>query len=430
MATLLPMRTKVDKVTSAGYILIIAMLTLFVLWMTTIPLADSSLAQGSITVGGERQTVAHLDGGKIDDVFVKVGDPVKKGQPLLSFDHQPLRTELHLLTYQLFGKEALLDRLRAERQGVEALTFRESLRQAALMDPLIRELMEGEQRNFDARRNAFRIEISLLDHSVTRSSNQQSRLEQQLASVKRQITLVEGQITDNKKLISRGFGRRADLVDFEAQRERLITERLALEGQSEEIAAAKRDAEIRKRSLSAKFENEIEEMILITTKEIEQAKEKIGLIKTKIDQSTIYSSIDGIIVNSFIRSNRDIVTPASPIFEIVPQNSQLMVEASIAPYEIDGIHQGTEVEVRFPIFINQQAPTILGTVTLVSADVISDGDAPYYRIQITVNNWAEIERQFDIRPGMPAEIIVKKASRTPIGYLLGPLIDHFAKAFL
>ena len=47
------------------------------------PLSSAALADGSVTLPSKRQTVQHLEGGIIQDILIKDGDYVVKGQGLI-----------------------------------------------------------------------------------------------------------------------------------------------------------------------------------------------------------------------------------------------------------------------------------------------------------------------------------------------------------
>ena len=63
-----------------------------------------------------------------------------------------------------------------------------------------------------------------------------------------------------------------------------------------------------------------------------------------------------------------VVTPGSPILDIVPKNDKLMIEAQVRPADIDSVKSGLLADVRFPAFNNTDIPQLIGSVVRVSAD--------------------------------------------------------------
>ena len=423
-------RTKIETLFLLGYSCVAVLLMVFFIWSFNVPLADSSLVQGSVTVGSARQTVAHVDGGKIEQLFVQVGNLVEAGQPLIQLDDQSLRSELRVFQHQRYAKQARLDRLDSEREEASLPGFRESLQTKSRSDPIVQELLDGETRNFEARSETVRTRRAIIDHQIATASDKRTNLQQQLNSIDRQLAIARQQAASAEELSSRGYGTRARALTLRREVEVLVKQRLSVKGEIDDIAGVEKDAQFRRESHDADLINEIELERLKVIEDLANLDERIDIISTKIDNMIIVSNVSGIVVDLTVRSTRDVILPASPIMEIVPKNSKLLVEASIAPHKIDGIHEGTDVEVRFPAFAKGYVPTIGGEVSLVTADVVADDREPHYRVHVAIEDWDTIGGGFDVKPGMPVEIIIEKNRRTLFEYLAAPLADHLAKAFL
>ncbi|MEM6588353.1 MAG: HlyD family type I secretion periplasmic adaptor subunit, partial [Pseudomonadota bacterium] len=55
----------------------------------------------------------------------------------------------------------------------------------------------------------------------------------------------------------------------------------------------------------------------------------------------------------------------------------------------------------------------------------------YYRAEVSLpaEERARLDPDVELRPGMPVEVFIRTDDRTPIGYLVKPLADYFARAF-
>ena len=75
---------------------------------------------------------------------------------------------------------------------------------------------------------------------------------------------------------------------------------------------------------------------------------------------------------------------------------------------------------------------MFGTVRQVSADAFSDEQTgfTFYRAEITLNE-GEVARLGDnvMLPGMPVEAYIRTEDRSPLAYLIKPLMDYFNRAF-
>ena len=58
----------------------------FFLWAAVAPLDEGVPSQGVVAIDTKRKAVQHLSGGIVKQVFVREGDVVQAGQPLISLD--------------------------------------------------------------------------------------------------------------------------------------------------------------------------------------------------------------------------------------------------------------------------------------------------------------------------------------------------------
>lgn len=141
--------------TTVGYAGVLLMATVISVWALAVPLTEATIAAGTVSVSAQRRTVSHVDGGRIEELLVAEGDSVRPGQILLKLDTQELKSQRDVLRYQQFARLAAADRLAAERNLAQDLTFRASLLEEASANPALAQFLEAEQRNFEARRQSY-----------------------------------------------------------------------------------------------------------------------------------------------------------------------------------------------------------------------------------------------------------------------------------
>ena len=127
-----------------------------------------------------------------------------------------------------------------------------------------------------------------------------------------------------------------------------------------------------------------------------------------------------------------VITASEPVMLIVPDGEALSIESRIDPNEINQVHLGQAVVVRFPGLGQRTTPEIDGTVSLVSADLSQDEKtgASYYMIRIALaDNQLERLGAVKLMPGMPVESFIETPPRTVLSFLLKPMKDQIEKAF-
>jgi HlyD family secretion protein len=115
------------------------------------------------------------------------------------------------------------------------------------------------------------------------------------------------------------------------------------------------------------------------------------------------------------------------IMHIVPRADELVVEAKVAPQDIDQVASGAEAVMHIMAGNQRTTPMITGSVTRVSADITPEqqnSNQPaqaYYPVRIA------LPADELVLPGMPVQVFIQTHERTPV--LLKPLREQTARTF-
>ncbi len=128
-----------------------------------------------------------------------------------------------------------------------------------------------------------------------------------------------------------------------------------------------------------------------------------------------------------------VVSPATPLLDIVPSVSELVIEAQVAPVDIDRVAIGKRADIRFGAFNSSTTPVIEGEVSSVSADRLVNEKAgtAYYlaRVRVTQEG-ARTLGERKLLPGMPADVLIITGERTLLQYLMQPARDAMAQSMI
>lgn len=163
-----------------------------------------------------------------------------------------------------------------------------------------------------------------------------------------------------------------------------------------------------------------------------EAEEKLKIAKEELDRVEIRSPIDGYVLGLAISTVGGVITPGGKIMNIVPQNDSLVVEAIVPQNLVDKVLVGLRADVRFAALNQRITPVVEGQVVWVSADKISDPNQAssvtgHYIVRIALNPEAfEMLSSYQLRAGIPVDVVIKTGSRTFMSYLIRPLFDRVA----
>ncbi len=402
-------------------------------WAATTSISGAVIASGQIEVDQNRQVVQHPDGGVVEEILVDEGDEVEEGDVLIRLDPTLLRSELTIVEDQYFELMARRARLQAERDLDDQIDFPEELLEAAEGDEEIADAVEGQRNLFTARNDSVEREIEQLGKRSEQISDQVSGIEAQQEALGRQLELIETELSDQQSLLDRGLAQASRVLALQR-------EQADLSGRVGELRASKAQAEgritefeIERLKLETRRREEaISQLRDLQYRERELAEERRAL-RERLSRLEITAPVGGIVYGLQVFTPRSVIRAADPVMYIVPQDRPLIITAQVPPVDIDQLHVGQEVTLRFSALDQRRTPELFGTVTQISADAFSDDErgVSYYRAEIVLSE-GQIDRlpqNTSLIPGMPVEAFIRTEDRTPLAYLVKPFADYFAKAF-
>ena len=400
-------------------------------WSVLTTLSGAIVAQGRIEVAQNRQVVQHPDGGVVADILVQDGATVSAGDVLIRLDGAALRSDLTIVEGQLSELAARTARLVAERDGA-ALTFPAALLASAKANPEVATQTDGQLRLFTARQETLAEQTQQLSRRIDQIRAQIDGITAQRAALATQARLVDDELASQQGLLAKGLAQKAAVLALQREAAQIT-------GRIGELAAALAQAqgqitetELQISSLSTqRREQAATELRDLGSSQLELTERQRALTE-RIARLDIRAPVAGIVLGLQVTTPRAVIRPADPVLYLIPQDRPLLITAEIAPIHIDEVHVGQPVELAFSAFSSRSTPHLFGTVTIVSADALSDPDtrATFYRAEIALNA-GEAAKLGDnaLLPGMPVDVFVQTGAHTPLAYLLKPFTDYFTRAF-
>jgi HlyD family type I secretion membrane fusion protein len=415
----------------AGIALIGVFLVGFVIWAAVAPLDSAAIAYGRLSVEGNRKTISHLEGGIVREILVREGEEVKAGQPLIRLEDTKARASLEIVRGRELASAAQEARLIAERDQLKEIEFPEIIR-AAAADPNVREIINSQVNLFRARRDAHEQQIGILNKSVAQQKEIIAGLQGEIRSGKAQMDLLAEQLEDMEALYEKGLARKS--VIFDLQRRMAEIEGMQSRNQAS-IARAQHqigEAQLRISELKSQRSREIADELRKEQGDHADLSERRVAVEDVMKRTEIIASSPGTIVGLRVFTPGGVIAPGAPLMDIVPNDDRLIVEARVDPADIDGVRPGLSAQVRVtPLNIRTTRP-VDGVVMSISADRLTDErtGAAYYLAKIELTG--DVNDALDgapLRPGMPAEVMIRTGSRTVLQYAMKPLSASLERSF-
>jgi HlyD family secretion protein len=432
-----PRRT-IRRLNLAGLAIIVLLVGGVGGWATTSQLAGAVIAPGTIVVESSVKKVQHPTGGVVGEILVKEGSEVEDGQVVLRLDDTVTKSTLGVVRSQLDELMARETRLLAEREDADAIVFPAQLRDRS-DDTSAMTAVSGEQKLFESRKSArigqrsqLRERIAQLNEEIRGLSAQLAAKESELVLIGKELSGVAELYRKNLVSISRYTQLQRDETRLEGERGQLIAEVARARGKISET-------ELQIIQVDQDFRTDVLKDLREAQGKIAELKERFTAAEDQLKRVDLRAPQAGVVHQLSVHTVGGVIANGETLMQIVPRADDLVVEAKVAPNDIDQVAVGARAVVRIMAGNQRTQPEIAGVLTRVSADIAHEQQQqqnspqpqqPYYTVRIALPV-AEVARLKDLRlvPGMPAEVFIQTHERTPLQYLLKPLQEQIARTF-
>jgi len=419
-------RAALDRRSSASvWGLLLAVLLLFgalLVWAYFAEIEEVTTGDGRVIPSSQIQVVESLEGGLVAEIFVREGDVVEAGEPLIRIDDTDFAADLGELEKQ---RDAL--QIRAKRLDAEALG-----------NPLV---LDGDERDqpvaarelalFDARETALKQELSVIEQQLSQRQLEKVELETRLASVQLSSGLLNEELDRARELSEAGAFPKMDLLRLEREAQGGKLEVELLNASIPRSEAAITEASARLESAVLGFRAKAHEDLTQTLNELTILDETIKSAQDKVRRTVLRAPVRGIINKFSVATIGAVVSPGESISEIVPLDDTLLIEAQIRPQDVAFLFPGQPARVRVTAYDFTVYGDLPGVVERIGADTISNEDGEtFYRVIVrTDRNWLGSEsNHLPIIPGMVVSASILTGNKTVLDYLLKPIIKARSEA--
>lgn len=400
----------------------------FLLWAALAPLDEGVPTAGMVAIDTKRKAVQHLSGGIVSEVFVKEGQFVRDGDPLLRIDNAVAVATYESVRQHYLTLRAMEGRLMAEQDNQPTITFHPDLQQAAV-DPLIRQTMSNQQSLFQSRRSALQAEVDAIREGIQGQEAAIRGYEGMLAARKAQLDFLQEELKGLRDLVQEGYAPRNKQLELQRMAAESAGSIADLHGNIQRARRLIAEMKLRAVQRTQEYRKEVDTQLADIRREVQADADKLKAAGNELARTTIRAPAEGQVVGLVAQTVGGVIAPGQKLMDIVPQNETLLLETRVPPHMIDRVQPGKEADVRFSSFAHSPALVVRGRVDSVSSDLITEPqtNVSYYlaRISLTPEGMKELGKR-QMQAGMPAEVVIKTGERTMLTYLLHPLLKRMA----
>ena len=364
----------------------VAILIVFFLWALLFKIDQVVHAQGQVIASSQTQIIQAADGGILVSMKVKEGEEVVAGQIIAVLE-----------------KERALASFTESLGRVMALRMTVSRLQAEISNkPLV----------YDA--TLLKSYPQLVDTQMNLYKQKRKAINDQLIVLNDNIKLAKQELAMNEPLEKMGDISRADILRLK----RAVNEAATQYANAGSKYLQDASAELNK----AQEDLNAQEQILADREQL-------------LDHTDIVAPMAGLIKSIRVNTLGGVVRQGDEILQILPTDSELIVEAKIKPSDMANLKVGLSSKVKLDAYDSSIFGSMIGCVTYISPDSLTEetktGPFIYYRAKVAIDKnelKGDKAQQIEIRPGMTATLDIKTGTRSVLSFLMKPLTKTFGDA--
>ncbi|NNC38888.1 MAG: HlyD family type I secretion periplasmic adaptor subunit [Hyphomonadaceae bacterium] len=401
------------------------------LWASTTEIDGAIIASGYVVVESEPKTIQHFEGGIVQEILVRNGDNVKVDDVLLRLNPVDPQSNSEIVQNRLYEAMAKVARLNAEQQRLGQIKWPNALQDINKPENFS-DIIAGQTKLFEARRKSINTQTAQLRQRIRQTTDQISGLYELLGTERAQKTSIEAELENLRTLQASGYVSGSKVMSMERQKSSIdgniatheadVARLNSTIGELElQISQVRRDADA---EILAEL-REAESVVADLTSQNESLKDKMQRVE-------IRAPVAGLVHDMSVTTIGGVVLSGEAIMQIIPRDDKLVIDARVAPKDIDQVYKTQNATVNLSAFNQRSTPQLTGQVIDISADILEDKNTGlfYYTTRVEIPA-PELERLADLKliPGMPAEVFMTTGKRTVSSYLLKPVTDTMKHAF-
>ncbi|WP_260483273.1 HlyD family type I secretion periplasmic adaptor subunit [Sphingomicrobium flavum] len=384
---------------------------LFLIWGAIAQVDEVTRGQGEVIPSGRIQLIQSSEPAIIEELLVRSGQTVERGQLLARLDDTQSASELGQIEAETQSLQAREARLRAEGTG------------AALS--CVGAGCSDEQQVSAARRSALSSRVSALAAQAEQSRRDAGEAQATIDSLTSSLRLARQNVTRLEPLAARNIvpqteldTARREVIDLEgriaAAREQRGRAQAAVNEANAQAAEAR--ASFRQEALDER--SRVAERIAVNEQSLRGAEGRVA-------RTELRSPVNGVVNDVQVTTIGGFVQAGEKVMEVVPVGDKLLVETRVRPADIAFVAVGDKALVTVTAYDFSIYGGLEGKVVQVSADSLYDEvEREAYFNVIVETDRAFLEnkgRRLPITPGMMTDTQIITGRKSVLAYLLKPI---------
>lgn len=395
----------------------------FVIWALIFEVKETVKFNGRIIPSGDIKVISHKESGKIQTVYVKEGDLVKKGDLLLVLDGSIIETDIARVDNRI-----LLFSLQEER--MKAFTENRI--------PDFTKIEASEKMKNNELNVYYGMQKSLIEElNVIKEQLNQKLENQEILNRKKKLGLKSYRISKEqwllqKRLNKAGLSSNTQVLNADQERVFQWTEYSKIKDEISQNKIVIEEFKSKIASIDSKFKDRVLQSLSQVQQNILDTIQQKDRLKAQLKELEIYSPVSGIIQNLTANTVGTNIPVGKPMMEIYPDRETLVAEIKINPNDIGFIKPGMSVNIKVTAFDFSRYGSLDGKLKTISPSTIVDEKDPntaYYKGIVRLSKYYVGDEGNRLQSGMLITGDILSGSKTVMAYFLKPIHKALESSF-
>jgi adhesin transport system membrane fusion protein len=398
--------------------MIMAFVVGIIVWAAYAGIDEFTRGEGRVIPSRSVQLIQNLEGGIVAEVFVREGQLVKRGEPVLRLDSIGFSSSLSETKVNQAQLLAKATRLKAEAEGSD-------FPEMQLLTSLPKATVNAEKNLYLARQRENTASSQIILQQITQKKQELSELAAKASQLKRSYRLLKEELNLTQPLVAEGAVSQVELLRLQRQANDLHGELEAVKLSTPRIESSLIELEQTLKAQESAFKSQAQSDYNDVNAELSRLQETTQAIVDQVDRRVVKSPVTGTIKQLFVKTLGGVVQPGMDLLEIVPSEDSLLIETKIRPADIAFMHPGQKATVKFTAYDFSIHGGLQGEVVNISPDTILDEEGEsFYLVQIeTRESFLGAENNsLPIIPGMTVNVDILTGKKTVLDYILKPIL--------
>ena len=388
---------------------VIVLMVGVVLWASLMQIDTRSQALGQVIASERTQVIQASVDGVMAKLLVREGQTVQRHQVLALLEQTQALAAVNESSGKVAALQAAIVRYQAEMRDFQPASM-EDVRRAGALRSRVRSI---DQLDFPRHLLAF---PDFVRNQTELYERRRRALLEELAVLGRLRDNVQEELLVSEPLLKTGDISKVEILRLQKQ----VAE---LEGQI-----------INRRN---KYYQDAQAELTRAQEELRAQQQSLTDRSVNFDRTEIRAPAAGVVRNIRITTRGARVRPGDVMLDLLPTDSELILEAKLKPGDIGHVAVGQSATVKLDAWDYSIYGVLDGEVIYISPDALNEdtraGEQIYYRIRVRIQPDSRLKDRkgqvIDVQSGMTGQIDIRTGGQTVLTYLTKPVTKTLHQSF-